>query len=278
MVHVDKHYLLASLKILFSKNAVDEVTDETQLEFLIETELLGGNRWRDQIRLAYKDFMDKIKHIKISLKEFMINSGFLAKQRRLLSEFFLQCIVIIESKLQIKNIQFEAKSQLKPRSESPSINQRSKYLEQGRPKTVEEFFKKLLKIQNFWEEEPSTEDNHLEQIGLPSVKVVGDHEPNFGASENLDYRQQLGDPEMRMQHYNSLKYLKPRRYYILFPQSRTKIMLRMDYVDNGSESFMHIALYHHCSGTIDFINIKDKKLQVIYLLIISLKKQIGETS
>ena len=72
MIHIDKHYLLASLKILFSKVAADEVTDETQLEFLVETELLGGNRWRDQIRLPYKDFMDKIKHIKMSLKEFMI--------------------------------------------------------------------------------------------------------------------------------------------------------------------------------------------------------------
>ena len=255
--------MLASLKILFSKVAADEVTDETQLEFLVETELLGGNRWRDQIRLPYKDFMDKIKHIKIPLKEFMINSGFLAKQRRLLSEFFLRCIVIVESKLQIRNIQYEAKSQIKSGDDSLLINQRRKYLELGKPKNVDEFFQKLLKVQNFWKDEP-IEEQPLEQIGLPSVKVVGEHEPNFGASENIDYRQQLGNPEIRMEYYNSLKYLKPRRYYILFQQARTQIMLRMDYVDNGVESYMYIALYHHCTGTIDFINIKEKKLQVNY--------------
>jgi len=249
------------LKILFAKSATDEVSDETQLEFLVEIELLGGNRWRDQIKLPYKDFMDKVKHIKISIKEFMINSGFLAKQRRMLSEFFLRCLVIIESKLQIKNIQYEAKSQIKTWDDSMLINQRSKYLEIGKPKTFDEFFEKLFKIQNFWEEEPVRYEL-LEQIGLPSTKIIGDYEPNFGASENIDFRQQLGNPEIRMQYYNSLKYLKPRRYYILFQQAHTKIMLRMDYVENGIESFMHIALYHHCTGTVDFINIKEKKLQV----------------
>jgi len=38
----------------------------------METQLLVGNGYRNLVRPLYKDFMDKIKHIKMSLKEFMI--------------------------------------------------------------------------------------------------------------------------------------------------------------------------------------------------------------
>lgn len=253
--------MLASLRVTFSKNAADEVSEESQIDFIIEAELFGGTRWRDQLKLPYKEFMDKVKHLKISFKEFMINSGFLAKQRRLLSEFFLQNVSVLESRIQMKHPHHEARSQVKFGDSSALEELKIQLLEKGRPRTIQAFFKKLKAIQDARdedEEEPSKDKyNPLKKA---KIKVLSLHDPNFGGSEVISQNVQVGQ-ESRMQYYNSLKYLKPRTYYVSYFQMQNQRMLRINYVEKGSESYMDITLYHHCRGTVDFILIKEKKTQ-----------------
>ena len=258
--------MLASLRVTFSKNAADEVFEESQIDFIIEAELFGGNRWRDQLKLPYKEFIEKVKHLKISLKEFMINSGFLAKQRRLLSEFFIQNVGIIESRIHIKDPHHEARSQVKFGDTSSLENLKIELMERGKPRTVQGFFKKLKAIQDARdedEEEPSTDK--YKPLKKAKIKVLSLHDPNFGGSEVIQQNVQVGQ-EARMQYYNSLKYLKPRTYYVSYFQMQNQRMLRINYVEKGSESYMDITLYHHCRGTVDFILIKEKKTQVSFVV------------
>jgi len=265
VVNIAKHYLLVSVKILFSKGAADEVSDENQLDFLVEVELFGGNRWRDQIKVPYKEFMERTKFLNITLKEFMINSGFLAKQRRQLSEFFQKNFDIVESKIYMKNLTYQAKSQtMLPDLIPIAANIRSQYIQREEIKTIDKFVHALEMIQNLWDhaEAEKEEDPTIDSSGQAHVKVIGQHDPNFGASENIDNKMQLAGGQPKMEFYNSFKYLQPRRYYIIFEQMKNKTMLRMDYIEQGKESEMRIALYHQCAGTVDFINIKQKKIQV----------------
>ncbi len=272
LIHVEKHYLLASLRIFYAKSAADEVSEEHELEFSIEVELLGGNnKWRDYLKLPYRDFLDKVKDIKTTLKEFMINSGFLAKQRRILADYFRRFITVDESKIIFKPPLQEARSLLIPANNANPNNQRTQFLElKGSTSTTDDFFAKLFKIQSFWEEQDYLPVEPELYSSQATVKVVADYEPNFGASENIDQGQQLLGMESKMQYYNSLKYLKPRRYYIQIDQILDHITIRLDYADNAKESSMHVVLYHQIKGTVDLINLKNKKTQVLKICLVVL--------
>lgn len=270
-MNIAKHYLLVSVKILFSKGAADEVSEENQLDFLVEVELFGANRWRDQIKVPYKEFMERIKFLNITLKEFMINSGFLAKQRRQLSDFFQNNFDIIESKISMKNLTYQAKSQtMLPDLIPITANIKSQYIQKEEHRTMDKFVQALERIQDLWDHTEAEKEEDLTKFssGDARIKVIAQHDPNFGASENIDNKMQLAGGQPKMEFYNSFKYLQPRRYYIIFEQMKNKTMLRMDYIEQNKEAEMRIALYHQCTGTVDFIVIKQKKIQVIYLTVI----------
>jgi hypothetical protein len=203
----------------------------------------------------------------------MINSGFLAKQRRQMSEFFQNNFDIVESKIYMKNLTYQAKSQtMLPDLIPITANIRSQYIQREEHKTIDKFVHALAMIQNLWdhteaEKEEEEEDLTKYPSGEARVKIIGQHDPNFGASENIDNKMQLAGGQPKMEFYNSFKYLQPRRYYIIFEQMKNKTMLRMDYIEQGKDSEMRIALYHQCAGTVDFIVIKQKKIQVNYFII-----------
>ena len=194
--------------------------------------------------------MGKVKTIKDSIEEFMMNAGFLAKQRRVLSTFFTENITIVESKLQLvspKPIENKSAVVINPSNETS--------------RSTRSFFQRLEYLQKI--SEPPfylVDPEHRRQQA--QVKVIGTHEPNFGASEVIHPYFQLADNMKQMKYYNSLRYIQPRRYYIAYDQKQIPITLRIDYLERSSHTSMLITLYHHCKGIVDFINIRDRKIQV----------------